>query len=128
MSWAWPRWSKPADELVVLDDFFPNLLTGFRVAEYNAYLGAFDNLRVLTALSGFATEHARYAARYPQFAPVVTTVVLASVAVFEMVDQPVHALPWCGRVRPATSGGPVLMPCLSRGSGRPPSPPCRGAR
>jgi len=69
MSWAWPRWSKPADELVVLDDFFPNLLTGFRVAEYNAYLGAFDNLRVLSALSGFATEHARYAARYPQFAP-----------------------------------------------------------
>jgi lipopolysaccharide transport system ATP-binding protein len=67
MSWAWPWWRKP-DELVVLDDFFPNLLTGFRVAEYNAYLGAFGNLRVLSALSAFAIEHARYAARYPQFA------------------------------------------------------------
>jgi lipopolysaccharide transport system ATP-binding protein len=67
MSWAWP-WRRKGDELVVLDDFFPNLLTGFRVAEYNAYLGAFANLRVLSALPGFTAEHARYAARYPQFA------------------------------------------------------------
>jgi len=67
MSWAW-SWRRKGDELVVLDDFFPNLLTGFRVAEYNAYLGTFANLRVLSALPGFTTEHARYAARYPQFA------------------------------------------------------------
>lgn len=68
MRWSWPWLRKPGGELVVLDDFFPNLLTGFRVAEYNAYLGAYANLRVLSALSDFETEHARYASRYPLFA------------------------------------------------------------
>ena len=54
---------------VVLDDFFPNLATGFRVAEYNAHLSAFPQLTVLSSLAEFATERARYAALYPMHAP-----------------------------------------------------------
>ena len=61
---AVPRAARP----VVLDDFFPNLLTGFRVAEYNAYLTAFPGLRVLSSAPDFAARHAEYAALYPQFA------------------------------------------------------------
>ncbi len=52
----------------ILDDFFPNLLTGFRVAEYNAHLAAFPQLRILSSLPDFATEHLRYAQRYPEYA------------------------------------------------------------
>lgn len=59
-----PRAARP----VVLDDFFPNLLTGFRVAEYNAYLETFPGLRVLSSAPDFAARHAEYAALYPQFA------------------------------------------------------------
>jgi lipopolysaccharide transport system ATP-binding protein len=53
---------------LVLDDFFPNLLTGFRVAEYNAHLQAFPQLSVLSSLGDFAAQHARYAQRYPALA------------------------------------------------------------
>lgn len=61
---AAPRTARP----VVLDDFFPNLLTGFRVAEYNACLQAFPTLRILSSATDFAPRHAEYAALYPQFA------------------------------------------------------------
>jgi lipopolysaccharide transport system ATP-binding protein len=63
--------------LLILDDVFPNLLTGFRVAEFNAYLGTFADCQVLTVQHWFATasgavgfeaSHAEYAARYPEFA------------------------------------------------------------
>lgn len=54
---------------VILDDFFPNLLTGFRVAEYNAHLQAFPHLSVMSTLGELGAEHLRYAQLYPQFAP-----------------------------------------------------------
>lgn len=66
MQWPWRRFR--TNELVILDDFFPNLLTGFRIAEFNAYLEAFENVRVLSTLDRFESEHDRYAARYPHFA------------------------------------------------------------
>jgi lipopolysaccharide transport system ATP-binding protein len=53
---------------VVLDDFFPNLLTGFRVAEYNAHLEAFPQLTVMSTLGDFADQHRAYAQLYPQYA------------------------------------------------------------
>ena len=53
---------------LVLDDFFPNLLTGFRVAVYNAHLAAFPQLSVLSSLGDFASQHARYAEHYPALA------------------------------------------------------------
>jgi lipopolysaccharide transport system ATP-binding protein len=31
----------------ILDDFFPNLLTGFRVAEYNAHLQSFPQMQIM---------------------------------------------------------------------------------
>jgi lipopolysaccharide transport system ATP-binding protein len=59
---------RAAPAIVILDDFFPNLLTGFRVAEYNAHLARFPDLEILSALPEMAVEHARYACRYPQYA------------------------------------------------------------
>lgn len=62
------REAQPGDRLVVLDNYFPNLLTGFRVAEYNAYLAAWPDAIVLSTLPEFDEHHAAYAALYPQFA------------------------------------------------------------
>lgn len=53
---------------LVLDDFFPNLLTGFRVAEYNAHLQAFPQLSVLSSVGDFAHQHTSYVQRYPEHA------------------------------------------------------------
>ena len=53
---------------VVLDDFFPNLLTGFRVAEYNAHLESFKQLEVLSTLGDFWAERERYSQHYPLLA------------------------------------------------------------
>jgi lipopolysaccharide transport system ATP-binding protein len=64
----WLPWGVPK-RLVVLDDFFPNLLTGFRIAEYNAHLQAWPGARVLSTVKDFSAQHARYASRYPTLAP-----------------------------------------------------------
>lgn len=53
---------------VILDDFFPTLVTGFRIAEYNAHLDAFPQSMVLSTLAEFTAEHTRYAKRYPRHA------------------------------------------------------------
>jgi glycosyltransferase involved in cell wall biosynthesis/tetratricopeptide (TPR) repeat protein len=52
----------------IVDDFFPNLLTGFRVAEYNAQMEAFPYLDVYSTLPDFDAHHEAYARKYPQFA------------------------------------------------------------
>lgn len=59
---------EPGARLVVLDDFFPNLLTGFRIAEFNAYLAHWPDLAILTTQPHFEACHAQYAARFPQWA------------------------------------------------------------
>ena len=53
--------------LVILDDYFPDLNTAFRVAEFNDYLERFD-CEVLSTHAGFAAAHQRYAERYPHLA------------------------------------------------------------
>lgn len=69
MNWISRWWtSRRRPPWLILDDFFPNLLTGFRVAEYNAYLRADPALRVLSAYPHFDAEWARYRAAYPQLA------------------------------------------------------------
>jgi glycosyltransferase involved in cell wall biosynthesis len=55
------------DRLIIIDDFFPNLATAFRVAEINSILSHFDRAIVYSA---YPDEGAfrKYAASYPEFA------------------------------------------------------------
>jgi lipopolysaccharide transport system ATP-binding protein len=59
--------------LAVLDDLFPNLLTSFRVAEYNWYLNAFPQLRIFSTNHDFESAHSDYAAVYPEHADRVSS-------------------------------------------------------
>lgn len=54
--------------VAVLDDFFPNLLTAFRVAEYNWYLERFPSLVIYSTNPDFELVHSSYARSYPQYA------------------------------------------------------------
>ncbi len=63
--WPFPRRNR---RLVILDDYFPNRATGFRVAEYNALLELVPDLVLLSANPDFAACHAEYGAHYPEFA------------------------------------------------------------
>lgn len=53
------------NKIAILDDFFPNLTTGFRVAEFNYYLEKFQNCEVY--VHRYDDHHPQYAAVYPQF-------------------------------------------------------------
>jgi len=66
-SFQYLKWLFKKKHVAVLDDFFPNLLTGFRVAEYNWYLERFPKLTVYSTNPDFKTVHAAYAKRYPQY-------------------------------------------------------------
>lgn len=52
-------------DIVVLDDFFPNLTTGFRVAEYIHYLRVFPGLLITSTIGDFKQQHAAFARSYP---------------------------------------------------------------
>jgi lipopolysaccharide transport system ATP-binding protein len=52
-------------DIVVLDDFFPNLTTGFRVAEYIHYLRVFPSLLIASTIGDFKLQHAAFARSYP---------------------------------------------------------------
>ena len=65
-----------ARSLVIIDDSFPNLLSAFRVAEYNVYLERIGNARVYSAAAllpftkkwrSFRKSLREYEERYPQF-------------------------------------------------------------
>jgi lipopolysaccharide transport system ATP-binding protein len=62
------RLFKKQRTVAVLDDFFPNLVTAFRVAEYNWYLDCFPQLEIYSTNSDFKAVHAAYAQRYPEYA------------------------------------------------------------
>jgi lipopolysaccharide transport system ATP-binding protein len=51
--------------IVIIDDFFPNLTTGFRVAEYNHYLRVFPHLVIASTTGDFKQRHKAYATSYP---------------------------------------------------------------
>jgi len=53
---------------VIVDDFFPNLLTGFRVAEYNAHLKTFGQLQIMSSMGDFSDQFSPYRALYPDLA------------------------------------------------------------
>ena len=52
-------------DIVVIDDFFPNLTTGFRVAEYIHYLRVFPDLLVASTIGDFKEQHAQFRELYP---------------------------------------------------------------
>ena len=62
------RLFKSRKSVAILDDFFPNLLTAFRVAEYNWYLERFPRLVIYSTNADFELVHASYSQSYPQFA------------------------------------------------------------
>lgn len=63
----------PQAPWVIIDDFFPHLLTGFRIAEFNAHLQAFGQLQIMSCLPDFAEHHKTYSALYPEQAQRVST-------------------------------------------------------
>ncbi len=46
-----------------MDDFFPNTMTGFRVAEFNAYLESYDFVEIQTTCG----PDVKYSTKYPQY-------------------------------------------------------------
>jgi glycosyltransferase involved in cell wall biosynthesis len=54
--------------LLILDDFFPNQLSGFRIAEFNSLFRAFPDAQCASISADFPTARLAYAARYPEFA------------------------------------------------------------
>lgn len=55
----------PPKKLTILDDYFPNPKTGFRVSEFNYYLEKYPNSEVYSTRHGM--HHLEYEAIYPQF-------------------------------------------------------------
>jgi glycosyltransferase involved in cell wall biosynthesis len=53
-------------KLVIFDDYFPNLLTTFRVAEYNFYLENY-NCDIYSTLNNFIPFKHEYLKKYPNF-------------------------------------------------------------
>jgi glycosyltransferase involved in cell wall biosynthesis len=51
--------------LLIVDDFYPNLTTGFRIAEYNHYLRVFPGLLIASTAGDFRQQHAIFARLYP---------------------------------------------------------------
>lgn len=92
------RLFKKQRSVAVLDDCFPNLLTAFRVAEYNWYLDRFPQLKIYSANPDFKTVHAAYAQRYPQYADRVMPYVESSLddctfAYMNFLNNAHHFLP-----------------------------------
>lgn len=54
-------------KLVILDDFFPNVKTGFRIAEYNYYLNKYQNSEVYSSCAGFLRYVKEYEENFPIF-------------------------------------------------------------
>jgi len=56
------------DQWCILDDMFPNVLSAFRVAEYNAYLTASPGLTIFSSHPSLPQFKVTYAGLYPEFA------------------------------------------------------------
>lgn len=52
-------------KLTIVDDFFPNLITGFRISEFNYYLEKYPTSEVFSSRCDM--YYAEYVAAYPQF-------------------------------------------------------------
>jgi glycosyltransferase involved in cell wall biosynthesis len=56
-----------SNKLVIFDDFFPNLLTGFRIAEYNYYLKNIKGTKVYSENPDYVNCLREYLVKYPEF-------------------------------------------------------------
>lgn len=65
-----------SNRLLILDDIFPQMLSAFRIAEYNTYLESFDDVRVYSTTTAFPLAGEtrlfrdvvkEYENRYPQY-------------------------------------------------------------
>ncbi len=66
---VYPRGSRgDRDALVILDDLFPWLGTGFRVKEFNEYLQTFETSIVYSTNRRFCREMASYRQYFPEYA------------------------------------------------------------
>lgn len=54
-------------KLVIVDDASPNVLSGFRIAEYNDYLTKFPGSQIYSAAVDFDSLYEDYVREYPQF-------------------------------------------------------------
>ena len=93
----------PPPALLILDDFFPDLLTGFRVAEYNALMALSPQVQVASCAERFDERHAAYAAEFPGLAARVRAFDTAqvpppgSVAYLNFLNNALRFLPWIER-------------------------------
>lgn len=62
---AYPVNATSRGRLLIIDDFYPNLTTGFRIAEYNHYLRIFPDLLIASTSGEFRQRHAIFAKLYP---------------------------------------------------------------
>lgn len=92
--------------LLILDDIFPHLFSAFRIAEYNAYLGRYDQSVVHSTAAAFPALHEtrsfaevrdEYLVHYPEFAgrvfPFGHTRPQAEFAYFVFLHNVRHFLP-----------------------------------
>lgn len=54
-------------DLIILDDFFPNLLSSFRIAEFNGYLKKFNNSIIYSISAQFDITIKKYERKFNQF-------------------------------------------------------------
>lgn len=53
-------------KLAIIDDYFPNIKTGFRVAEYNYYINYFKQVSIYCENPNFSSYYSEYSKYYPE--------------------------------------------------------------
>jgi glycosyltransferase involved in cell wall biosynthesis len=65
---AFNKWKpRKGDTLIILDDAFPHIGTGFRILEFNEYLRVFPKSMIYTTLANFANFKDEYIQYYPEY-------------------------------------------------------------
>lgn len=85
--------------LAILDNYFPNIMTAFRVAEFNYYLNKFPDAIIYSSSSEFAQQYTNYSKIYPQNAKNIKSFKKAylknhNLAYFVFLDNARYFLPY----------------------------------
>ena len=62
-----PQIFHPRADLIILDDVFPYLLSGFRIEEYNRYMQEFSSVKIYSFSAHFKKYRSEYIKVYPEF-------------------------------------------------------------